>query len=537
MGFCPSCQKTYDGLDACPRDGSPLLGEVTESLSDPAEMVGRVLEKRYRIDAVLGVGGMAVVLRATHLFLERVVAVKLLRPEVVAVAELKRRFLREAKAASEFRHPRIVEILDFGVTPDGLHYLVMEVLEGETLHALVQRRGRLSSSEVASVGLQVLDAVGAVHSRGIVHRDIKPDNFMLTKPGDGDPVVKLLDFGLAKVFEEREGEKPDRITRSSAVVGSPHFMSPEQARGLPLDARSDLYAVGCIPYELATGRPPFEGRNSVEVMSKQLVEEVSPPSGLAPDLDRGLEGVILRCLDKEAARRYPSAEVAAREIRGLFPDADAGPSPVPVAGPSGGHGSTPRAPGGLPTPRALTAPAPPRRRSRRWVRAGIVGAAVAAAGLAGWALVPHGMDEPLPRDEPASRPVAPASAPAASGATGGPAVAARGPVPDPTPGTVRVRLSTDPSGASVVDGTGREVGRTPLVLERPRGSPSAALTLRMDGRRPASTSLSFDEDGERVVRLEPAPAAGIKARPKGGPKGGGKAAAGFIDPFANGGKP
>lgn len=323
MNFCPNCQQVFETtVTTCPADGTVLIPQLTAIPSDPRQMIGRILENKYTITGVLGSGGMAFVMKARHLFLGRDVAIKILKPEMLTIPELRKRFLREAKAASETKHPGIVDIMDFGITRDGIYYLVMEILEGENLFQYMKRNPCLPETEAARIAVGILEALGAVHARGIVHRDVKPDNFVLQSADDGDLRIKLIDFGLAKFFDDSDPDRPtERLTKCSVVMGSPHHMSPEQARGMTLDARSDIYSVGCILYEMCTGRLPFEGRNSVEVMSKQLVEEPVSPGVHRDDLSEDIENLILGCLCKDPAHRFRTTAELAEAIVRLYPDA------------------------------------------------------------------------------------------------------------------------------------------------------------------------------------------------------------------------
>ncbi|MBL6975701.1 MAG: serine/threonine protein kinase [Deltaproteobacteria bacterium] len=562
MKFCPACQGTFDDQDqACPKDGTDLVPEVGELGSAAEDLQFQVLEKKYLLESVLGTGGMGFVYRARHLLLERFVAIKVLRPELVAVPELRKRFLREAKAACETEHPGIVDVIDFGVTATGIYYLVMELLVGESMYLYLRRRGKLPFDDAVSLTLDILDALGAVHARGIVHRDVKPDNFVVMPERSSRPQVKMVDFGLAKVFEEKPGQAEDRITRGSVIMGSPKHMSPEQARGLDLDERSDLYSVGCILYEMCTGRVPFMGATSVEVISKQLAEEVQPPSSIRQDMGPGLERIILGCLAKDRDQRFSNAREVAQAIRTEFPEAA-----IHAAEP-GLETIEPEPPSAATTPDMLnvterqTRPAGMKRvkRTPRGMRiAGFFGLVVAM--IVGFGVLDYQMSSQWEIDGPVNgpplessaaevgSPVIPATpdAPVAKAATRSPPVkAVTNPKPretppppppaearpEPAPVVVTVSLATVPAGARVVDGQGNLLGRTPLTLKRAMGSTPVKLTLAKRGFRKHSLDLAFDRDRKWDLRLKRL-SSRTKAKPKKkSRKAGTKKRSGFMDPF------
>ena len=222
------------------------------------ERLGTTLAEKYRIDRIVGRGGMGVVFSATHLWTGRPVAVKLLLPGLADDAGLVKRFLREARAAAGLRHPNVVDVLDMGSEPDGTVYLVLEMLVGESLDAVLERHGRLTLRELAAWVVPVCDAVGAAHGQGIVHRDLKPENIFLHRPAEGVTLPKLLDFGIAKVL----GTGTSKQTAVGSVIGTLHYMSPEQAEGrADVGPRSDVWALGVVLYECLTGRMPFDGSN------------------------------------------------------------------------------------------------------------------------------------------------------------------------------------------------------------------------------------------------------------------------------------
>jgi serine/threonine-protein kinase len=277
--------------------------------SDDSPIVGTMLGN-YRVTAELSRGGMGTVYVATHELIGRRAAVKVLRPELTANAELVTRFFNEAKAATAVHHPGIVEVFDFGYSKDGRAYLTMELLDGITLAARVEQRGRLTELEVAQLARGIAGALAAAHQAGIVHRDLKPDNVFLVADPDvpGGERPKLLDFGIAKLVDP-VGLSPDhRATVTGALMGTPLYMAPEQARAAgEIDARADLYSLGCMMYEMLVGEPPFVAVGPGEIIALQLFGKVQPPSARLDRISREMEQLVMRLLEKEPDDRYATA--------------------------------------------------------------------------------------------------------------------------------------------------------------------------------------------------------------------------------------
>ncbi|HEY2517260.1 MAG TPA: serine/threonine-protein kinase [Polyangiaceae bacterium] len=265
---------------------------------------GRLLGGKYRVERVLGAGGMGVVVAARHVALDTRFAIKLMRREAASDEESVARFLHEARAAGRLKSEHCVHVIDVGTLENGAPYMVMELLVGQDLAELLARSGARCPAEAVDYVLQTCEGIAEAHSRGIVHRDIKPHNLFVTKGVDGMPLVKVLDFGLAKsVRSTKDGRA---LTQTKAVLGSPAYMSPEQMRASrTVDARTDTWSLGVCLYELLTGRTPFEGATYPEVCSLVLNE---PPAPLPSDVPRELSRVIARCLQKDPRRRY--ADVA-----------------------------------------------------------------------------------------------------------------------------------------------------------------------------------------------------------------------------------
>jgi len=294
----------------CGGCGQPLVGDP--DISEPGDapgvadpLVGRVIAERYRILSLLGRGGMGVVYLVEHVHIGKRMAMKLLHGELARNRDTIQRFQREAKAVSKLTHPNTVQVFDFG-NSEGLMYLVMELVEGRDLGDTLRDAGALDFKRVARLGAQVCASLAEAHRLGIVHRDLKPENVMVTKLADGKERAKVLDFGLAKL---RDGKMDVTVTRAGAIVGTPYYMSPEQIRGDPVDARGDVYSIGAMLYKACTGAPPFAASTPMGVLTKHLTEELVPPSQrtsrvLPPEADH----IIGMAMAKKAGDRYQSAD-------------------------------------------------------------------------------------------------------------------------------------------------------------------------------------------------------------------------------------
>jgi hypothetical protein len=273
---------------------------------------GDILAGKYRIEKVLGIGGMGVVVAARHLQLETRVAIKFLLPTMLASKEAVGRFAREARAAVKITGEHVARVLDVGTLDTGAPFMVMEFLEGSDLSNWLQQRGALPIDQAVEFLLYACVAVAEAHSLGIVHRDLKPANLFCIRRADGKASIKVLDFGISKVTEPTASAGGMSMTKTNAMMGSPLYMSPEQMR-LPkeADAQTDIWALGVILYELLTGRVPFGGETVAEVVLQVATEPPSSLRGLRPDVPPGLEAVVLRCLEKAKQARYRNtAELA-----------------------------------------------------------------------------------------------------------------------------------------------------------------------------------------------------------------------------------
>ena len=287
-------------------------------------LIGRVLDQRYRIEAVLGAGGVGVVYRAEHTGLRRPVALKVLRHGFEENPHLRRRFEREARLLSQLSHPNVVALTDYGIA-DGLPYLVMELLEGRTLEDLLEMDGPPAPRVAIEIVRAVVRGLAFAHDRNVLHRDLKPGNVFLQALPDDPHHVKLLDFGLAKLLVDEEntsGEEPT-LTKAGTIVGTPAYMSPEQASGGRVDPRSDVYAAGLMLFELLAGRVPFDEPRRADLLRAHLVDPVPDPEGLRPGLvlTPPLRELLLRCLAKEPSDRYADARALLDALDALPDDA------------------------------------------------------------------------------------------------------------------------------------------------------------------------------------------------------------------------
>ena len=290
-------------------------------MNDP--LVGKVFDGRYEILARIGEGGMGVVYKARQVSIDRVIAIKVLNPQMASDQTWVQRFSNEAKACSRLQHPNTIRMFDFGQTQDGRFFMTMEFLEGTVLRGAITQTG-MAANRVMKILIQCCASLAEAHSIGIIHRDIKPDNVFLLNMAGSPDFVKLLDFSVAKLLQEGGQMK----TQAGVVFGTPQYMSPEQGRGMQLDARSDLYALGILGYEMLTGRVPFNDDNPMTVLQMHLRSEVPPMPATIP---QNVQGVIRRALEKEPARRYQSAGEMMQHCQQVFSELSGGMG-VGVAG-------------------------------------------------------------------------------------------------------------------------------------------------------------------------------------------------------------
>lgn len=330
-------------------------------------MIGRVISGRYVVQAIVGTGGMAVVYRAFDKKKNRIVAIKVLRPEYESDEEFVRRFSREAEAASKVSHENIVNMLDVGTDGD-LRYIVMEYVDGQTLKELIRQRGTIHPDTAIRMTIRILAAVDHAHRNGIVHRDIKPQNILVDNQGR----VKVADFGIARL----KAAQTTRIDDGNGVsaLGSVHYFSPEQARGEVADEKSDLYSVGVVMYEMLTGQVPFDGETSVSVALKHVNEAPKSMRTHQEGISKALDEVVMRALCKDATKRYQTAAEMAADLRKT------------ISHPEGGFVKYPRDPEEVEREKEerRRKRERDRRRLRRLVTAGVILVAILIIGVLGW---------------------------------------------------------------------------------------------------------------------------------------------------------
>ncbi len=308
---CPVCSTVYPDADAfCPKDGTTLRTDEAA-----ATLVGSVIADRYLVSKLLGEGGMGQVYLAGHVRLPQQAAIKVLHSSMVKDAAAIARFNREAANAARIEHERVARVFDFGETSNGLVYLAMEFVPGRTLTEVLQEAGRLSAERAANIVYQVADGLEAAHRISIVHRDLKPDNILVVSDESGADRCKVVDFGIAKAFDD-SGSGKTQLTQVGAIIGTPEFMSPEQVLGEHLDARSDVYALAVVAYQLLTGSLPFVAATPERSLTMRLIQDPSPLSETAPDVEwpSALQETFDRGLAREPAERTPSALQFAEEL-------------------------------------------------------------------------------------------------------------------------------------------------------------------------------------------------------------------------------
>ena len=451
---------------------------ATPSDSDLAagEVVGE-----FVVDGKLGQGAFGTVYRGAHPLIGKQVAIKVLARKYSVDPEITSRFVAEARAVNQIRHKNIIDIFSFGTLPDGRQYYVMEYLDGEPLDVLIERKGAIPLAEALPILRGVARALDAAHAKSIAHRDLKAENVFLA--GDGEGVwPKLLDFGIAKLLSEDGGLT--HKTRTGYSIGTPYYMSPEQARGRDVDHRTDIYAFGVLAYVMLVGRYPFDGDDYMEILMHQLQDEPVPASTLVPGLPPAVDEVIAWLMRKDPADRPPRLRDAIAAFEQAA--ADAGIAIAP-------HGRWDLESGAHPGVTAMP-PARPRPRTRWYALLAVL---VAIAGALVVVLVARTDDAPAVV-EPAPPPPAPPPAP--------PAPVHEVVAVDAPPQTIVVEVTGTPPSTEVLV-AGVLIGTAPGPVQLPYGSDPLVLTFQVEGYHPASHAVTPDRDQPLAIKLARRPAA------------------------------
>jgi len=463
---------------------------------------------KFRLTERIGEGGMGVVYSGTHTVIGRRVAVKLLLPELSSNSEIIDRFFNEARAAAKVQHPGIVDILDFGYADDGSAYIAMEFLNGESLADRIDQAKRVPADDLTRFARQAASALAETHEVGIIHRDLKPDNLFLSPDGDvaGGERVKILDFGIAKLAPSLDsgGVK----TRTGNLMGSPTYMSPEQCRGVSdIDARSDIYSLGCVMYEMACGQPPFDGEGVGDIIAKHVYEEptkinVVQGSTATP----ALAAVIMKCLAKERDDRYQTMTELVSALDKASSNRFATAPVQPANKPGKAAVRTPTAfdkttLGGAASEVTL----PPADSPRKLWPIAVLAVLVLAVG--GVVLAKIGSTDDKAPGQRASKsgtpensaagPPTPEKPPAKAATTPPPTATATAKAPQ----KVTITLKSTPDGATVVDSAGAVQGKTPLPITLDKESGEHSYTLRAQGHKEETVTVATTKTSERTVTM------------------------------------
>jgi eukaryotic-like serine/threonine-protein kinase len=520
MNVCATCGRQWQpGVGRCPVDGGivtpvsptdatagPTSGPLALAIDQREELAPGTLVGEYQIERLIGAGGMGRVYGARHPVIGKRAAIKVLNARYSADQAAVARFVQEAQAVNQIGHANIVDIFSFGALPDGRSYFVMEWLQGETLGQRLAR-GRMNVGDAVAILIALTRALEAAHSAGVIHRDLKPDNVFLVA-ADDELRVKLLDFGIAKLSVD---DPTMHRTATGVVMGTPLYMSPEQAKGTHVDAKTDLYSLGVIAYAMMGGETPFEREASaIEVLAAHISKPPPPPRTLRPDIPPTIDALILELLAKQPEQRPTLAEARSR-LKGLMTTSSpfaAGASLI----------ATP--PGGAPlaaAPAASQVMAPPiaRARGRGWLVAGGLG--TVAVAIAVFFAVSAARDEDpgttaptiAATTGPSEIEAAPVAASVALPADAYPAVAEPETSPEPPPALGALALTLEPVGANVtVDGKQVELSRGKARVELAPGSYRVAA--QAPGHKPFEQAIMLDgaEEKELSIKLERRPRPG-----------------------------
>ncbi|MBS2029612.1 MAG: serine/threonine protein kinase [Deltaproteobacteria bacterium] len=507
----------------CTSCGEPMSAEHV--CKNPFQnLIGTTIDGRYAVKGILGQGGMGVVFQATQTSMNRDVALKMLHPTLSSTPQFAERFRREAEVVSRLKHPSIISIFDFGQTPQGAFYYTMEMLEGENLKALVKRDGPMSVSRAVNIVEQVGEALSYAHSQGILHRDMKPHNVMCAR-FKGRDHVKVLDFGLVKMVDEEGGE--EHLTTTGQILGTPAYMSPEQAGGDPLDGRSDLYSLGVVLYYLLAGSTPFKASSAHKLLQQAMMNEIPmvatrrKGAPIPGELDMFFRRAL--AFDKEnrpadiesfLAELHASLNGVSQAVLDAVPEGAVAPAPETRTS-TGMRRMT----GGTGIPVVAEQSVAASSTSKAMLIGGGVGL-LAVAGMVGafFAMKRAPQPEPVPvavaTPQPTPQPVVPAQ-----------------PTPPPPSANVSVHVVSDPAGAQVFDGA-TLLGTTPANLLLPRARSAVNLIVKHDGFLPQTQGVDLagaTQPVELTLKLAADPAAATKPDDKSKSHPNGKKQGGKVD--------
>ena len=440
----------------------------------------------YTVETRLGAGAFGVVYKASHPVIGKLVAIKVLSLKFSVDPEASTRFVAEARAVNQIRHRHIIDIFSFGKLPDGRQYYVMEYLDGETMDALLERERKVPLTQLLPILRGIAKALDAAHAKQIAHRDLKPENVFLARDEAG-VFPKLLDFGIAKLLGNEQGGMTAK-TRSGIAVGTPYFMSPEQARGRELDHRTDIYSFGVLVYLSLTGTYPFDGDDHISILMQHVTADPDAPSTRAPELPGAVDEVVLQLLHKDPDARpdsLRSAVAALERAAGHTPALDSGPiavrsQAVAVAAPTAFVES-------------------PKRRKRTWVLVPAL-AAVAVVGVAVVALTGKKHERAAAKPEPPPTPIVVKTLPAPPA-----------PAPPAPPPPVTLDIRGVPAGSTVLV-AGKVIGTAPGPVQMPQSTSATVVVVQADGYQPLSTIVVPDRDQPLALTLKKKPA--VKTGPQ-----------------------
>jgi serine/threonine-protein kinase len=505
-----------------------------------SQTIGTVLDGKYELIRLLGEGGMGSVYEAQHRLIGRRLAVKFLHPQYASSPDVVTRFQREAQAAAQIGHENIIEVTDMGTSPDQSPYLVMEFLEGCDLKRLIEDEGVLEPKRAAHIMVQALGALQAAHNVGIIHRDLKPENIYLIQKGGNPDYVKLLDFGISK-FRALETDGVKGLTQTGTVLGTPHYMSPEQARGeQDLSPRSDIYAMGVILYQMLTGHLPFDAPNYNALLIKILTEQPPAPESLNPELPADLVDTINIAMARDASARFETCTDFRRRLLPFAPGASGLGVPLTTAS----RTAIREALYSTKTPFEMTQSGIDKKKSRTPLMIGAAAAILLIGVGVTAAVVLTGGDG---GKDPANAPVAAAGADVVEPSAAAPlpdatvaptAEPEEGAAVPPAVATINLKITATPAEAVIrIDGAG--VGSNPFDGPFAKGGLLRTIEISAPGYEPIKELVKFDEDRTLAYDLQKAEARkGVKVvKKQGDPEQDGKpAAAAEVKPKGSGGK-